>query len=114
MPLLINGRTAVHKESKGVLTTQDDCYTGPNRDIVTYTNIAKSEDCTNTAKNVFVNGNNICHKESYFSKSTGDEAGDGGGVRSGTIQGKAEFVSASRDVFINGIPAVQRWRPNGF
>lgn len=108
MAVLFNGRTAVHVGSDGTLTTQDDCYTGPERQVVTYQNIAKSKDAANTAKTVFINGHPVCHKESYFSKSYGSEAGDGGGVKSGTICGKAEFVTSSSNVFIEGIPAVRQ------
>lgn len=107
MPVLINGRSAVHKGSKGTLTTQDPCYTGPNRQVVVYQNIAKSEDAENGASRILVNGHPMCHKESYFSKSTGDEAGDGGGVKSGTTRGKAEFITASSKVRVNGIHAVR-------
>ncbi|MCK4608600.1 MAG: DUF4150 domain-containing protein, partial [Gammaproteobacteria bacterium] len=43
-----------------------------------------------------------------FSKSIGDEAGDHKGIHSGTIQGKAEFITASPDVLVNGIPVVRQ------
>jgi hypothetical protein len=108
MTVIINGRTAVHKESGGTLTTQDVCLTTDNKIPVTYNNIAKSADADNEAQTVFVNGNRICHKNSIFSKSTGDENGDHKGRNSGTIQGKAEFVTASTNVFIEGIPAVRQ------
>lgn len=108
MAVIINGRTAVHKESAGTLTTQDVCLTTDSKIPVTYNNIAKSADAENGAKTVFVNGNPICHKNSIFSKSTGDENGDHKGLNSRTIQGKAEFVTASTNVFIEGIPAVRQ------
>ena len=102
--LLINGKAAIHQNSGAVLRTEDICYVG--KDTVCFTNIAKSEDATNTAKTVFHNGNPLCHQASYFSKSTGDEAGDAG-VKSGTITGKAIFTTGSSDVFIEGHPAVK-------
>jgi hypothetical protein len=108
MAVLINGRTAVHKDSNGTLTTIDPCYTGPQQQIVNYQNVAKSRDATNTAKTVFINGNPVCHKESYFARSYGSEAGDGGGVISKSRCGKAEFVTASENVFIEGIAAVRQ------
>ena len=74
---------------------------------MTYNNVAKSEDAAQTAHSVFVNGQPICHKKSIFSKSTGDEAGDQKGQKSGTIQGKAEFITASSNILIEGIPAVR-------
>lgn len=107
MPVLINGRSAVHENSQGTLTTQDVCYTGPYRIPVAYQNIAKSKDATNTAKTVRINGKPICHKKSYFSQSMGDESGDQKGVKSGTITGKAEFITASPNVRIEGIAAVR-------
>jgi len=108
MAVIINGRTAVHKESGGTLTTQDVCLTTDSKIPVTYNNIAKSADADNGATTVFVNGNPICHKNSIFSKSTGDENGDHKGRNSKTIQGKAEFVTASTNVFIEGIQAVRQ------
>jgi len=42
-------------------------------------------------------------KDSNFSTSTGDEAGNApGGVVSGKIKGKAEFVNFSFDVLVEG------------
>jgi uncharacterized Zn-binding protein involved in type VI secretion len=107
MAVLINGRSAVHAASGGLLSSPDSCYTGPLRQLITYNNIAKSKDAAGTAKKVFINNNPICHKNSYFSQSYGSEAGDGGGLKSGSICGKAEFISASENVFIEGIPAVR-------
>lgn len=104
MALLINGKSAVHRNSGALVRTDDICYV--DKQTVCFTNIAKSEDAANTAQSVFHNGNPLCHKASYFSKSTGDEAGDAG-VRSGTIAGKAMFTSASTDVLIEGNPAVK-------
>ncbi len=108
MAVIINGRTAVYKESSGTLTTQDVCLTTDSKIQVTYNNIAKSADADNGAQTVFINGSPICHKNSIFSESTGDENGDHKGVNSKTIQGKAEFVTASTNVFIEGIAAVRQ------
>ena len=108
--VLINGRTAVHKGSQGTLTTVDVCLTPVGSSVVPipYTNIAKSADADKTACTVFINGNPVCHKKSIFSKSTGDEPGTRKGIKSGTIQGKAEFIQGSPNVFIEGIPAVRQ------
>lgn len=104
MALLINSDAAVHRNSGALLRTEDVCYVG--KSTVCFTNIAKSEDAANTASTVFHNGYALCHQESYFSKSTGDEAGDSG-INSGTIAGKAIFISGSNTVFIEGHPAVK-------
>jgi len=106
MAILINGKTPIHWDSNGILITKDPCYTGEDNTIVIYTNKAYSKDSTLCAENVFVEGNPICTKKSYFSKSYGDEEGSAG-TKSGTIGGIAEFITASPNVFINGIPAVR-------
>ncbi len=108
--VLINGRTAVHKGSKGVLTTVDVCLTkiGKSTVPIPYTNIARSEDAAQTASTVFVNGHPICHKNSIFAKSTGDEPGNRKGIKSGTITEKAEFITASSNVYIEGVAAVRQ------
>lgn len=105
--VLINGKTAVHAGSGGLLVTKDVCLTGQQKQPVTYTNVAKSKDASNTAKKTFIHGHPACHQQSCFKKSTGDEAGNHKGQHSGTIQGKAEFLSGSGNVLIEGQPAVR-------
>jgi uncharacterized Zn-binding protein involved in type VI secretion len=108
--VLINGRTAVHKGSQGTLTTVDVCLTPVGSSVVPipYTNIAVSADADKTASTVLINGNPVCHKKSIFSKSTGDEPGTRKGIKSGTIQGKAEFIQGSPNVLIEGIAAARQ------
>ncbi len=108
--VLINSRTAVHAQSEGVLNTVDVCYTSVGTSVVPipYANVARSSDVVNTAQTVKINGNGAAHINSYFSRSSGDEAGDKKGIVSGTIQGKAQFLSASHNVFIEGSPAVRQ------
>jgi hypothetical protein len=70
---------------------------------IPYPNIAKSSDTSQGTKSVKAEGNPICVQDSSFSTSSGDEAGSaGGGVASGMIQGKAEFVNFSFDVQFEG------------
>jgi hypothetical protein len=57
---------------------------------------------------VIVNGNPACNKDSIFAVSTGDEPGSCGGVSSGTIKQKAEFITWSANVFFEGKPAVRQ------
>ncbi len=108
--VLINGRTAVHARSGGVLTTIDICWTKIGKTVrqIPYTNIATSSDAAGTASSVLVGGNPLCHLASNFAKSTGDEPGNRLGVVSGTIQGQATFISASSNVFIEGVAAVRQ------
>jgi len=105
--VLINGRTAVHAGSDGTLKTDDICFTGDEWIPIVYVNIAKSSDASATATTVFINGHPACHKNSIFAKSRGDEAGNHLGVSSQSIQGKAEFITASANVYIEGIAAVR-------
>ncbi|WP_429884436.1 DUF4150 domain-containing protein [Geoalkalibacter halelectricus] len=108
--VLFNGRTAVHAGSGGTLTTVDVCRTKIGKKIVNiaYTNVARSADAAQTAATVFINGHPVCHQKSIFAVSSGDEPGDRMGVVSGTIKGKAEFITASPNVFIEGVPAVRQ------
>ncbi len=106
--VVINGRTSVHAGSGGTVQTKDVCKTPRKCKPRTYTNIAVSADSAKTASTVIVNGNPACHIQSIFSKSTGDEAGSCGGVASGTIKQKAQFVSASSNVYLEGKPATRQ------
>lgn len=108
MPITANGKTLVHAASNGILCTQDTCLTTPLQIPITYNNIAKSQDVANGAQTVFVNGNPICHQKSCFAISAGDESGDYKGSSSGTIKGKAEFITASPNVFVEGIPVTRQ------
>jgi hypothetical protein len=64
-----------------------------------------SSDTAQGSKDVTMDGNPIMLQGSSFSTSTGDEAGSaGGGVVSGQVKGKAEFVLASFDVLVEGKP----------
>ncbi len=94
--VLINGLTAVHAGSNGILTTTDVCKTPPFCVPIPYTNIAKSQDAAMTATSVTINGNPVCHFQSNFAVSQGDSPGACGGVVSGTVNGMAEFITYLR------------------
>jgi hypothetical protein len=102
----VNKLSVVHKDSGGVSPAFPDvCQTptpaGPVP--IPYPNIAQSSDTADGSKTVKMDGNPVCLKDSNFSMSTGDEAGSaGGGVASGKIKGKAEFVNFSFDVKVEG------------
>ncbi len=102
----VNKLSAVHKDSNGkTIAFPDVCKTpSPGGPIpIPYPNIAQSSDAASTAKNVTIDGNPVCVKDSNFSTSNGDEAGTaGGGVASSKTQGKAEFVNFSFDVQMEG------------
>jgi len=102
----VNMLTVVHQASNGVtIAFPDVCQTpSPAGPVpIPYPNIAQSSDTDAAAKKVSNDGNAICVKDSNFKMSTGDEAGSaGGGVASGKIKGKAEFVNFSFDVQFEG------------
>jgi hypothetical protein len=98
--------TVVHKTSDGIVMFMPDvCLTPapPAPPIpIPYPNIAMSQDTANGSKSVTADGNPIMLQGSFFSKSTGDEAGSVGGVMSGIIKGKAKFISYAFDVLVEG------------
>jgi Domain of unknown function (DUF4150) len=102
----VNKLSVVHKASNGVtICFPDVCKTPtPGGPIpIPYPNIAQSSDSSGTASSVKADGNPICHQDSNFMISTGDEGGTaGGGVISNKIKGKAEFVNFSFDVKVEG------------
>jgi hypothetical protein len=100
-----NGRSVVHKDSGGTTPCFPDvCKTPIGNAIVPipYPNFAFSKDTADGSKSVKCDGNPICLKPSNFSTSTGDEPGSAKGVASGTTKGKAEFVTSSFDVKVEG------------
>ncbi|VAW81737.1 hypothetical protein MNBD_GAMMA12-2565 [hydrothermal vent metagenome] len=107
--VVINKRTAVHAGSQGQVTSPDVCKTPGKCRPQTYNNIAMSSNAGKTAGSVKVNGNPVCHKDSVFTVSSGDEPGGCGGTASGTIKQKAEFISFSDNVFIEGKAAVRQF-----
>jgi hypothetical protein len=102
----VDSLSVVHADSGGITSAFPDvCKTpSPAGPVpIPYPNIAKSSDTAEGASTVSCDGNPPCVKDSNFRISTGDEAGTaGGGVVSGKIKGKAEFVNFSFDVFFDG------------
>ncbi|MFC3032145.1 DUF4150 domain-containing protein [Pseudoalteromonas fenneropenaei] len=109
--LLINGKTAVHVDSGGVLNTIDVCLTTvPMVGVIPipYGNVAKAEDISGVADSVKIQGNGAAHIKCTFTKSKGDSPGDKKGIISGTVEQKAEFITCSTNVLIEGKPAVRQ------
>jgi len=104
----VNFLTVIHMSSNGIsIAFPDVCKTpappSPSPIPIPYPNIAQSSDTAQGSQTVKCDGNSICLKDSNFSMSTGDEAGSaGGGVVSSKIKGKAEFISFSFDVKVEG------------
>ncbi len=109
MTLFINNMPCIFKNKQIKVISVDPCNKNINGDsvLINYTNVAKADDAENTAKKVYYQGQALCHCETYFSKSSGDEDGDLRGLYSKTNCGKAEFITHSVNVFIEGINAVR-------
>ena len=54
------------------------------------------------SQKVFIVGKHAATVTTEISMSSGDEAGEGGGVVSGTVSGPCKFKTGSRKVFIEG------------
>lgn len=101
----VNKLSIVNADSNGIsIAFPDVCKTpSPAGPVpLPYPNIAMSQHTAQGTVTVKAGGKPICVRDSCFSTSTGDEAGSAGGVVSGTIKGKAEFVNFSFDVQFDG------------
>jgi hypothetical protein len=102
-PVRINSREVVTSKSGGISFAFGDVCTVPEGCVpIPFVNVAVSADATGTSCTVRVNGVPVMLAGSTFGRSTGDEAGAGGGILSGTTQGAAIFSNYSYDVRIEG------------
>ncbi len=104
-----NGQSIVTKKSKGKVTCFPNvCKTPVGSGVVPipYPSMAKSRDLKKGSKSVKIDGAPVCLKDSYFSKSIGDEAGTAKGM-TGEQGGTAEPVTYSPNVTIEGKPLVR-------
>jgi len=69
---------------------------------IPYNNTGKSEDTSQGPKTVTTDGSMPMVKGAKYSKTTGDEAGSSGGVKSGSNKDEAEFMMYSFDVKFEG------------
>jgi hypothetical protein len=100
-----SGLTLCHKGSDGrsVATVPNVCNTSQLPVPVPYPNIAFSRDLVKGTTTVQADGGNMCANfGSEFSKSTGDEAGSAGGVKSSVFTKEASWITYSFDVKIEG------------
>jgi hypothetical protein len=117
--VFINGRAAVHKGSSGTCTATPDvclCPPAPPAGPVPtpLVNMVVAADMDGGASTVQVEGNPVGTRQSFFSKSTGDEVAQttGGGVLTAVVQGQAKFgFGYSRNVMIEGQAAVRHLDP---
>ncbi|MCF7918856.1 MAG: DUF4150 domain-containing protein [Candidatus Cloacimonetes bacterium] len=104
-----NKLSLCHKGCGGVAIASipDVCKTpGPMGMIVSpFPNIAQTADLQGGSTKVKADGNSIAIQGSKLSRSTGDEAGVGGGIISGVNMGEAAFTTFSPTVLVEGKPA---------
>jgi len=103
----INGLTLCHKGSNGITTATlpDVCKTpSPGGPVpVPYPNIAMSSDLIKGTTTIEADSGNMCaNYGSQFFKSTGDEPGVVGGVKSTTFIKEANWITFSFDVKLEG------------
>lgn len=103
----INKLSLVHQQSAGfsVATLPDVCKTpSPGGPVpVSYPNLARATDLAKGTTTVNADGGNMCANHgSEFSRSTGDEPGTLGGVKSGVYTKEATWVTFSMDVKLEG------------
>jgi hypothetical protein len=97
-----NTRGIVHKGSGGLSTVFPDVCKLPNGVPVPFPNIGRSADTVDGPKTVQTDGQMPMVKGAKYSKSSGDEAGTGGGVISQVNRGECEFTTYSFDVKFEG------------
>lgn len=107
------GKSTVFANGQGISSRNSEAYTVSGPDVcltpvgktqvpLPYANTARSSTLANGSVTVRVNGSMAAIDGCCYSSSTGDEAGTGKGVISGQHLGKAEFITCSTDVFIEG------------
>ncbi len=108
----INSRTVVTSKAGGVsLASGDVCKLPEGGGPVPFVNVAFSADAANGARSVRAHGVPLVLARSSFAHSTGDEAGEDGGVISGTTGGPAMFSNYSFDVRVEGQPVPRAFDP---
>lgn len=106
----INGLSLVHAGSGGVSTATlpNVCLGPPSGQPVPYASVAFSRHLVGGTRSLRVDGDfPAATAGSLFARSTGDEPGTQGGVRSGTQGAEASFISASPNVRLEGRAAAR-------
>lgn len=103
----VNKFSLSHKNANGIAaaTIPDVCKTpSPGGPVpIPYPNIARSDSLDNGTKTIKADGGNMCAiKGSEYSRSTGDEPGTAGGVKSSTNMKEAKWITYSMDVKLEG------------
>lgn len=105
LSIKVNDLTLSHKgdtEGSVTATLPDVCKTDANVPVP-FANIAYAIDLAGGTTTIFVDGGHMAaHRASVLAKSTGDEPGKLGGIKSGVHKGEASWLSYSMDVFFEG------------
>lgn len=102
MPVYVDGRRVITSAPGAIVKSKSLNYTCPKKtSTAIYDNFCRSEDLVNCCEDVLIDGFPVATLDSFFPKSYGDELGLGGGVSSGTINGKAIFITASESAFVS-------------
>lgn len=81
---------------------------GPAQVPIPYPSIAQLSDAKDASENVLAGGKGIILKgKTKVEKTTGDEAGTGNGVASGSQGGECTFTAGSQTVKVNGASVVR-------
>jgi len=101
--------TTQDSQAKAVSFVPDVCKTqiGPATVPVPYQVVANFQNAVNVSPNVRFGGKPVFHQGSFIPTVTGDEPGAVGGVKSGTVGGKAEPIEWSKSVRVNSQGAVR-------
>jgi hypothetical protein len=90
----------------------DPCRTPPGNVPVPYLVMAGLEDALAASSDVAFNGHPVVLAgRSTLPRVTGDEAGSGGGVKSGCHGGEVAFVRGAGTVRVNGLAVVREGDP---
>lgn len=91
-----------------VSESPDPCRTPPNNVPVPYTVVARLDGSLSVSPDVTYGGAPVVlADQSSIAKVTGDEAGAGGGVKSGCSAGEVRFLAGDASVTVNGKPVVR-------
>lgn len=103
--VMIENKRPVTRGSKHTATAMADiCLTPQGAALIPipYVNKAHSRDLKEGSRKVRINGASVMLKKSHLARSSGNELGRAGGIKSKTTQGSARAVQTSRLVQIEG------------
>jgi len=95
-----------------VCDSPDPCKTPPSNAPVPYMIMAKLDDALSVSPDVLYGGFPVVLADaSSIADVTGDEAGSGGGVKSGCKGGEVKFTGGDARTFVNGKQVVRDGDP---